>query len=139
MKIDETKHTCGECFHFDACQRMMERCVPLADDCWDDLGEDSACKNFIEASLVMSAFRAVEKLRGGKDAKPSKKCVTIKLPLSEAMHLRSMAGSRVDKVYDSISLYEDEGIAVPSWLEDELKEKSGIYDKIQQAIDDYYR
>lgn len=138
--MSETKHTCGECFHFDACKKMLES---VLDPTWNvaiiPAEKSHACQDFIEASLVMSSFRVAERLRGSKDAKPSKKCVNIKLTVSEAAHLRRMAGSRIDKLYDSISIYEEEGVKVPDWLEEELKEKSGIYDKIQQAIDDYYR
>ena len=138
--MEEKKNTCGGCFHFDACRKMMES---VLDSQWnlstEFLAKAPSCDEFIEASLEMTAFRAAEKLRGKKETKPSKKCVTIKMPLSEAMILRNMAGRKVDKVYDSIIIYKDKGIAVPSYLEEDLKEKSGIYDKIQQAFDDYYR
>lgn len=136
--MSETKHTCGECFHFDACRKMMES---VLDSQWNlssaFLETRPSCQDFIEASLVMSAFRAAERQKG--PAKSQKKCVTIKLSISEAMNLRSMVGDRVDKIYNSISISEYEGVVVPSWLEADLKEKSGISGKIVQAIDDYYR
>ena len=67
------------------------------------------------------------------------KNVIIRLSLSEAILLRTMTGISIDNVYCSISAYEDEGIQVPAWLENALKEKSDIYDKIVEAIENYYR
>lgn len=71
--VDREKNTCGECFHFDACRKMMEASL---DPSWDietiPLEGGRACEDFIESSLVMSALQAEERLKRSKPAKSQK-------------------------------------------------------------------
>ena len=71
--MEEKKNTCGECFHFDACRKMMEAAL---DPSWDietiQLEGKRACEDFIESSLVMSAFQSEERLKRSKPANSQK-------------------------------------------------------------------